>query len=388
MGGISGDPFELDVTTIDSFDITSIEKMTLLTENHRRFIWLAYVRYEDSVSFPIVIKDYLPTSDVESFKLLRESEFNPSAQHHRSVANKDDFPYEFSARARLEYKHESNLLRKKLNNHPFIVHTFLCEGHLKRDLRLFMEYLPCGNLHSYLSRLSADSVDPLINAFHWIYQLAQVMAYLARKQIVHRDLAARNILMCDDSYIKLSDFGLSRSTQSPKEENDCILPLRWTAPECFDRDHKLSSSTDIWSFAVVIWEIYSFGAVPYNAEIKNDTHQLARQLKRFLVEKGRRLSRPAACTESMYDLMYCCWNEDANKRPQFVDIIHDFNATAAIKDRLVPYTREERATWKKANEKYLELNRASQPPMSGLDNGYGNVHDCEDDDNVSLQTFL
>ena len=295
-----------------------------------------------------------------------------------------EFPYEFSARAQLEHKHESNLLRKNLNNHPFIVHTFICDRHLERGLRLFMEYLPCGDLHSYLSRLTADSVDPLINAFHWIYQLAQVMAFLARNQIVHRDLAARNILMRDESYIKLSDFGLSRSTQSPMEQDDCILPLRWTAPECFDRNQTLSSSTDIWSFAVVIWEIYSFGAVPYSAEIKSDTHQLARHLKQFLAEKKRRLTRPAACSESMYDLMCSCWNEDVNKRPQFVDIIHDFNATAVINDRLVPSTSEERAAWRKAKRRYLALTRASLDTSDG----YGSVRDCDDNDDGSLETFL
>ncbi len=87
------------------------------------------------------------------------------------------------------------------------------------------------------------------------------------------------------------------------EEKDCILPAGWTAPKCFDRDQKILSSSDVWPFGVVIWEIYSFGTKPYEAEIHDHSQPLVRLLKRFLVEPDRRLSRP----DSMYDLMCRCW---------------------------------------------------------------------------------
>ena len=203
-----------------------------------------------------------------------------------------------------------------------------------------MEYLPCGNLQSHLTQLKPDLLDPLINAFHWIYQLAQVMAYLSSKKIVHRDLAARNILLQNEQHIKLSDFGLSRFENVIADEKDCVVSPRWSALECFDRNHKISSSSDVWSFGVVIWEIYSFSAGPYEADTDNNSQQLVPLLKRFLVEQGRRLSRPNCCSESMYDLMCRCWNGNGDKRPRFVDIVNDFNGTNIIKDCIVPFTRE------------------------------------------------
>jgi serine/threonine protein kinase len=163
---------------------------------------------------------------------------------------------------------------------------------------------------------------------------------------VHRDLATRNILLKSEQHIKLSDFGLSRFEGEILEENDFTVSPRWTAPECLDRNQKILSSADVWSFGVLIWEICSFGGIPYETDtiVNNDSQQLIRLLKRFLIEEGRRLSRPDFCSEGLYDLMCRCWNGNLDKRPRFVDIINDINGMSMIKDRIVSFTREKRKT--------------------------------------------
>jgi serine/threonine protein kinase len=380
------DPPKTSVVDIDRFSLSQIYSARILNENHRRLIWLAKVHLDRTVSLQIVIKDYLPNKDLDLYKQHRTNEFK-SHSRQRTIIDQDEFCFEFSSRTHLEYAHESRLLLKEFKYHPLIVHTFICDNDPKKDLRIFMEYLPCGNLHSYLSRLKSNSNDPLMNAFHWIYQLGQVMAYLSKKEIVHRDLATRNILLKDEQHIKLSDFGLSRYEGVIPEGKDYILPPRWTAPEGFVRNQKIVSSSDVWSFGVVIWEIYSFGDVPYDVEINNDTHQLVRLLKRFLVEQGRRLSRPTSCSESMYDLMCRCWNGDVDKRPGFVDIINDLNGVSTRKDRIIPFTYEERKSWKKAKEEYLLISRPTQIFSNDGDN-YVTVEDNENDDKENITTSL
>ena len=92
------------------------------------------------------------------------------------------------------------------------------------------------------------------------------MEFLERNKIVHGDLATRNILLANDGTVaKVSDFGLSRSLYSSVEElsnPSSGLPVRWMAPEVLTM-RQVTNKSDIWSFGVLMWEIFSLGAVPY-----------------------------------------------------------------------------------------------------------------------------
>ncbi|XP_012270587.1 vascular endothelial growth factor receptor 2 [Orussus abietinus] len=145
--------------------------------------------------------------------------------------------------------------------------------------------------------------------------IARGMEHLESKGITHRDLAARNILLDGNLTLKISDFGLSRNgeyTMDSGKGGIRRLPIRWMSPEAL-RDRAFSSRSDVWSFAVVLWEIGTLGAFPY-PEIRDD------QLLRYVLNSGR-LSKPENLSVELYNVMNACWASRPEDRPNFAHLV-------------------------------------------------------------------
>jgi serine/threonine protein kinase len=119
------------------------------------------------------------------------------------------------------------------------------------------------------------------------------MKYLHSKKVCHRDLAARNILLDESKVAKIADFGFARDLQQNyyyRRKSDAPIPVKWMSPETlFDR--KFYQNSDIWSFGVLMWEIFTLGGNPYPSV---PVEKLFDYLK-----EGNRMSKPMYCDDEM-----------------------------------------------------------------------------------------
>eukprot|EP00795_Rhopilema_esculentum_P012395 gene12395-3053_t len=191
-------------------------------------------------------------------------------------------------------------------------------------LCVIVEYCRFGNLRQFL-RERRPTGPPLpeppekltlFDLTSYAYQVSKGMEYLASKKCIHRDLAARNVLVNDDKILKIADFGLARDIHAEdyyRKRTDGRLPVKWMALEAlFDRVY--TTHSDVWSFGVLVWEIVTFGGTPYPGV----------PLERLfdLLKSGYRMERPINCSEELYNLMLCCWEENPSKRPAFSQIVN------------------------------------------------------------------
>ncbi|XP_075467433.1 megakaryocyte-associated tyrosine-protein kinase isoform X1 [Ascaphus truei] len=176
---------------------------------------------------------------------------------------------------------------------------------LHNGLYLVMELMSKGNLGNYL-RSRGRSAISYQQLLHFSLDVVQGMEYLEGKRLVHRDLAARNILVSESGEAKVSDFGLSKAQLQPEDLSR--LPVKWTAPEAL-RHNKFSSRSDVWSFGVLLWEVYSYGRAPYP---KMSVKEVVEG-----VQRGYRMEPPEKCPPAVCSLMRSCWEAEPGKRPPF-----------------------------------------------------------------------
>ena len=99
------------------------------------------------------------------------------------------------------------------------------------------------------------------------------MDFLTQKHIYHGDLATRNVLLTDTLDAKISDFGLSKrlysdlsgpqAIRAANESQALPLPIKWIALEVLVRQEFVPIKSDVWSFGVLMWEIFQMGKEPY-----------------------------------------------------------------------------------------------------------------------------
>ncbi|KAH8397703.1 hypothetical protein KR215_010093 [Drosophila sulfurigaster] len=203
----------------------------------------------------------------------------------------------------------------KQYDHPNIVKLIgICVQ--KQPIMIVMELVPGGSLLNYL-RKNSNGLSTR-QQMGMCRDAAAGMRYLESKNCIHRDLAARNCLVDFEHTVKISDFGMSR------EEEEYIvsdgmkqIPVKWTAPEALNFG-KYTSLCDVWSYGILMWEIFSKGDTPYSG--------MSNSRARERIDTGYRMPTPENTPPEMYRLMLKCWAADVESRPHFDEIYNVVDA--------------------------------------------------------------
>ncbi|XP_038069507.1 plexin-B-like [Patiria miniata] len=177
-------------------------------------------------------------------------------------------------------------------------------------------FMANGDLKTYLVKKKQTLATSLLMRF--ASHAALGMSYLAQHKFVHRDLAARNCMVNSDLVVKIADFGLSRdmheSDYYTSGDAQAKLPIKWMAPESMER-RVYNARTDVWSYGVLLWEIFGKGSKPYRGIPNQDVYDF--------LKSGQRMAAPKNCPPEIYGIMVRCWQDNPKSRCTFVQVANE-----------------------------------------------------------------
>jgi len=163
--------------------------------------------------------------------------------------------------------------------------------------------------------------------------IAMGMSWLHELNICHLDLKPKNILIDKHGVLKVADFGYSRLIQNTRHlllnPNNNVLggsPI-YMAPERLQTPKNFNKSSDVYSFAIIFWEILT-GEIPYegHSDLTEFKNAVLRDKQRPSLHKITKMTdscseQSSSVNSELSGLLKQMWDHDTDVRPTFRQII-------------------------------------------------------------------
>ncbi|CAF0961771.1 unnamed protein product [Rotaria magnacalcarata] len=220
------------------------------------------------------------------------------------------------------FRHEADIMSSL--KHRNLVHFLGVAQKPDNVIYIVTEFMAKGSLLHYLTT-RGRSVISQKDLLGFATDTCEGLTYLEENHIVHRDVAASNVLIADDNTAKVADFGLAKFVETTGKENgnkdsngNMIIAekikcrTKWTAPEALE-SKRYTHKSDMWSYGILLWEIFSYGRCPYPRIPANDVL--------INLKQGHRMEPPDGCPQEVGDIMRQAWLADPDRRPSFDQVL-------------------------------------------------------------------
>jgi serine/threonine protein kinase len=176
----------------------------------------------------------------------------------------------------LDIRAEARLLARLNHQHVVRVYELVTAG---EDVLMVMEYVPGVDLRRLLAerRLSPATV------LEYVEQLAAALDHAHGQGVVHHDVKPGNVMVKPEGVLKLGDFGVAElRARRPHQPAGAPPPLvgtpEYMAPEIVQRDPAADHRADVYSLAVVAYELLA-GRLPFPADPRDPRRTLRAQVE-------------------------------------------------------------------------------------------------------------
>ena len=210
-------------------------------------------------------------------------------------------------------KKEINVLKQC--NSPYIIHYY--GSYIKnKTIWIIIEYCDAGSVLDLMrisnKKLNEQQIASIIS------MVLKGLIFLHEQKKIHRDIKAGNILLSNNGYAKLGDFGVSAELMhSFSKKVSKIGTPYWMSPEVISQN-KYDCKCDIWSLGITCIELAE-GEPPYS-EVRTFL-----VMKKIINNPPKGLSNPELWTQEFNDFVGKCLTFEPEKRPSAKALIkHDF----------------------------------------------------------------